>query len=95
MNRRSFFLSGTGVLAAAAPTATLRLRLRSYGTEMIQVEVSVAIKRPPEEVFLFLANTENETKWQPGLIESKFTSAEPMGLGTTGRDVRQFMGMRT
>jgi hypothetical protein len=45
---------------------------------MIQIAVSVEIQRPPEAVFLYLADTENETQWQPGLIESKFTSPPPM-----------------
>ncbi len=53
---------------------------------------SVVIRRPIEEVFAFLDETTNETQWQRGLVESKETSEGPRGVGTTGRDVRTYMG---
>jgi polyketide cyclase/dehydrase/lipid transport protein len=57
-------------------------------------EHSVVIGRPVEEVFAFLARTENETQWQEGLVESRQTSDGPMGVGATGEDVRTSMGRR-
>ena len=59
---------------------------------MINMEQSIVINRPCEEVFAFLANPENETQWQAELVDSKFTSNGAVGIGTTGRDLRQFMG---
>lgn len=59
---------------------------------MIRFEHSVVINRPLEKVFAFLSVSENETQWQAGLVESKHTSQGPTGVGTTGRDVRKFMG---
>ena len=59
---------------------------------MIHIQQSIVIYQPVTKVFAFLTNAENETQWQAGLIEAKFTSAGPVGVGTTGRDLRQFMG---
>ncbi len=41
------------------------------------------IDRPPGEVFTFLADLENWSRWQPDLLESKQTSRGPMEVGTT------------
>ncbi len=62
---------------------------------MAAFESRVQINRSVEDVFSFLANPENETKWQTGLIDSKITSNGPLGVGTTGRDIRKSMGMRS
>lgn len=59
---------------------------------MIKMEQSITINRTQEEVFVFIANPENETKWQGDLVESKLTSDGAVGVGSKGRDVRQFMG---
>ena len=61
---------------------------------MITIEHSVVINRPIEDVFAFLSNIENESQWQTGLVESAQTSQGPLGVGTTGREVRQFLGRR-
>lgn len=62
---------------------------------MIKLEFNTLIKQPVEKVFAFLANPENEPQWQLDLIEAKLTSADPIGVGATGRDVRKFMGRET
>ena len=62
---------------------------------MIEVEYVAVINRPCEEVFAFVSNPENETQWQSGLIEAKQTSDGPMGVASTGRDVRRIMGKKT
>ena len=61
---------------------------------MITIEYSVMINRPVEEVFSFVTNPENNSQWVSGLIEVKLTSPGPMGVGSTGTDVRQFLGRR-
>lgn len=61
---------------------------------MITIEYSVAINRPIEEVFSFMTNLENNPQWVSGLLEAKQTSPGPMGVGSTGTDVRQFLGRR-
>ena len=62
---------------------------------MIKLEFETTIKKPVEEVFAFLANPENETKWQPDLLSAKLTSNGPVGVGAEGCDVRKFMGKET
>ncbi len=37
---------------------------------MPKIEFNVFIKRSPQEIFDFMANPENELKWQKGLISS-------------------------
>lgn len=59
---------------------------------MIKMEQSIVINCPSEQVFTFIANPENETKWQADLVESTFTSNGAVGVGSKGRDLRQFMG---
>jgi uncharacterized protein YndB with AHSA1/START domain len=44
---------------------------------------TVVIDRPIEEVFAFLANGENDTKFSARVLEIKQTTDGPPGLGTT------------
>ena len=60
---------------------------------MVKIECEVEINRPIEEVFAFLADHENDTKWRSGLVEWKRTS-EGTGVGSTSTAVLQFMGHR-
>ena len=61
---------------------------------MIKVEYSVVINQPVEEVFSFMSNVENNPLWVSGVLETKLTSPGPMAVGSTGTDVRQFLGRR-
>ncbi len=61
---------------------------------MIKLEHTVDINRPVEEVFSFITNHENDAQWRAGLVESKRTSEGPVGVGSTGTDVLQFLGRR-
>lgn len=61
---------------------------------MFKVQVSIVISRPPEEVFAFLSNLENNLKWRSGMIEAKKTSAGPIGVGTTYRMINNFFGRK-
>jgi len=54
----------------------------------MKIETSVVINRPIEDVL-------NTPEWQTGLLESRVTSAGPIGVGSTIRDVRVFMGRQT
>lgn len=44
--------------------------------------------------FAFAANPENDSQWQSGVLETEITSEGPIGVGTTHREVRQFLGRR-
>ena len=61
---------------------------------MAKAEVSVVINRQAQEVFAYLTDIDKETAWQTGLIEAKQTSAGPVSVGTTVREVRQLMGRK-
>ncbi len=59
---------------------------------MERIEYAIEIDRPVEEVFSFVAEPENETKWRAGLTASEGTSEGPPGVGSTGRRVQSFLG---
>ena len=61
---------------------------------MAKLEVSVVIRRPVEEVFSFLVNPANFTKWESGITESNQISECPIGVGTTMREVGSFLGRK-
>lgn len=68
---------------------------RSRGRVLVGIfSTTVVIERPVGRVFEYLADPENEKDWQGGLVESRKTSAGPMGVGATGEDVRMSMGRR-
>ena len=59
---------------------------------MIKVEHSVVINRPVPEVFAFVTDPANNTKWQEGLVESRMASSGAMEVGAQVTDVRKFLG---
>jgi uncharacterized protein YndB with AHSA1/START domain len=61
---------------------------------MMQIERSVTINRPIEQVFAFVANPDNNPRWQPEVIEHTMLTEGPMGLGSKMRHVSKFMGRR-
>ncbi len=50
----------------------------------ISISDSVVINRPAGEVFAYLSDVKNDSKWQKGLAEAKFTSEGPVAVGATG-----------
>ena len=61
---------------------------------MAKLEAGITINRPVEEVFAFTSNPENEPLWRSELLEMEQTSEGPIGVGTTYREVMQFLGRR-
>lgn len=59
---------------------------------MIKVQHSVVINRPVAEVFAFVTDPANETKWQEGVVSASTTSAGAMGVGSEVVETRKFMG---
>jgi uncharacterized protein YndB with AHSA1/START domain len=59
---------------------------------MVKVEYSIVINRPVAEVFTYVTDPANNTKWQECLVESRQASSGPMGLGAQVVDVRKFPG---
>ncbi len=61
---------------------------------MAKFDVSTTIKRPVQDVFAVISNVENNPKWSSAALESKQTSAGPIGVGTTARFVGKLLGRR-
>ena len=59
---------------------------------MIRIESRVFIGLPPEEVFSYIANFENNPKWQSGMQEANFTSEGPLAIGSTYAQKARFLG---
>ena len=58
-------------------------------------ETSVVIDRPPEEVFAFLANGENDPKFSPRVLQIAKTTDGPPGAGTIYASTVKDAGMKT
>ena len=61
---------------------------------MLKIEISAVVNRLVEEVFSVASNPEDGPKWSPGLVEVKKTSEGLIGVGSTYRLVRMFLGQR-
>jgi carbon monoxide dehydrogenase subunit G len=55
---------------------------------------SVVIERPLEEVFAFVADPRNDTRWIPAVKEVQKTSEGPLRTGTTFEAVFRLLGRR-
>jgi uncharacterized protein YndB with AHSA1/START domain len=61
---------------------------------MTEFEFDVVIDRPAEEVFAFVTNPANVSKWQTSIVEMRQTTDGPVGVGTRLVEVRHFLGRR-
>jgi len=61
---------------------------------MITINIEETIQRPVEAVWSFMEDNSNACKWQPSVLEQRFTSTGPIGVGSTGIIVRLEMGLR-
>ena len=59
---------------------------------MARAEASLVINCPVDKVFAYLADIPRGTEWQSELVEVQLTSSGPVGVGTTIREVRRFLG---
>jgi carbon monoxide dehydrogenase subunit G len=59
---------------------------------MFKFEKSTFINQSPEEVFEFLTNPANDPKWRDSSISGEWTSAGPVGVGSTQKTVGKIMG---
>jgi uncharacterized protein YndB with AHSA1/START domain len=60
---------------------------------MITNEVSIFINRPIEQVFAFISDSQNRSKWQANLVKSEKITDGSVRLGTQLREFRR-MGRR-
>jgi uncharacterized membrane protein len=52
---------------------------------MARIEGEIAIKRPVEEVFDFVADERNEPRYNPRMLSAELLSDEPIGAGSRFR----------
>jgi carbon monoxide dehydrogenase subunit G len=61
---------------------------------MTTITQSVTVDRPVEEVWDFISNFENTTRWSRGVLEARQTSDGPLGVGSTLQAVVKAFGRR-
>jgi carbon monoxide dehydrogenase subunit G len=61
---------------------------------MTTITQSVTVNRPVAEVWTFISNFENTTRWSRGVLEARQTSDGPLGVGSTLQTVVKAFGRR-
>ena len=61
---------------------------------MAQFKTSLVIRRPVEDVFMFVSNYQNSPRWISGEWEHTKVSAGPIGVGTVIRTMGRTLGLR-
>lgn len=59
-----------------------------------KAEVSVWINRPAEQVFEFVSNYNNDTRWRQRVIKMTQSPADAIGVGTITHEEMNFLGRR-
>ncbi len=59
---------------------------------MIKVEKSCVIRKPVAEVFAYVHDNENSTKWQGGVVSTHIDEGLDNMVGSRYTEVRKFMG---
>ena len=83
-------LGGAALLCGVI--VVIRHRSRTTPPKTMQLDQSVVIERPLEEVFAFVANRENDALWAPVVTETRKTTEGPLGVGTTYEQAGRFLG---
>ena len=53
---------------------------------MVDMSASIFIDRPPNEVFDYVMDVVHDVQWRTGVVEARYTSDGPVGVGATGFD---------
>lgn len=56
------------------------------------LESSIWIARPPEDIWDYLVNVSNDTQWRTGVTDAQWTSDSPHGVGSTGLHIVEGIG---
>lgn len=59
---------------------------------VIQIDESVFINKPQQEVFDFATNPANDPQWQGSSVSSEWASNDPAGVGAKIRTTNKFLG---
>lgn len=58
----------------------------------METTANVVIDRDPETVFAFVADAENNPRWQRGMRSCKWTTDAPIGVGSVYAQEARFLG---
>lgn len=73
------------------PYASGTTRERAF---MEWFEMTVEIEQPPEDVFAFLSDLQNDPRWRREWVDAQRTSDGPIGVGTTTSLFAKVLGRR-
>lgn len=85
-------LGGAGIATTGGPQRALPVD--ESENAVINLNASVSIFRPIQQVFDFISDTENDFQWQYGTLESARVSAGDVGVGAFFRSIGHVMGRR-
>ncbi len=58
----------------------------------MEVRGSIDVRRPVEAVFDYMDDPKNNLEWETGVVEMELTTEGPVGVGSKGRRVENYMG---
>lgn len=61
---------------------------------MFKFEKTILINQSPEEVFKFITNPANDSKWRDSSVSGEWTSDGPIGVGSIQKSVGKIMGRK-
>ena len=61
---------------------------------MINLDLSTLIDRPVKDVFAFVTNPSNMSKWNSAVVSMQQITPGPVGMGTKFKSVGEMMGRR-
>ena len=78
--------------AARTPAEALDGIRRRGGSAVMQVTSSLEVDRPAAEAFAFIADAENNPKWQKGMRSCRWTTEPPIRIGSIYAQEATFLG---
>jgi carbon monoxide dehydrogenase subunit G len=81
----------TSMILASMPLGVLSFE---GDITMTTITLSVTVNRPVDEVWDFISNFENTTRWSRGVLEARQTSGGPLRVGSTLQTVVKAFGRR-
>jgi len=61
---------------------------------VISVRVTIDVDRPPDEVFAYLEDAENNPRWIPNMRSCRWTTPAPVAVGSRYEQTSAFLGRR-
>lgn len=58
----------------------------------MKMQARIEIDRPAAEVFDYISNFENNTAWQRGMEDARFTTPPPLAVGSRYEQIASFLG---